>query len=203
MSDTTITILVVDDMKVMRELLCAILADDFQTMTAATGEECLGLVDDNPPDLVLLDVNMPGMNGHEICRELRQHAVMATIPIIFVSGAVSDEDRIAGFEVGGDDYITKPIDPELLYSTLAKYLLHAKPTSNISGRGDFIDHEANTQIQQLKNNTSLSVDEAIHKLQGKHALYLELISDFWNKYQSLASDLNHLFQGKGPLKTYH
>jgi len=122
MSDTEITILVVDDMLVMRELLCAILADDFQTMTAATGEDCLGLVDDNPPDLVLLDVNMPGMNGHEICRELRQHAVMATIPIIFVSGAVSDEDRIAGFEVGGDDYITKPIDEAFLISRINLHL---------------------------------------------------------------------------------
>jgi len=134
MSDTTITILVVDDMKVMRELLCAILADDFQTMTAATGEECLGLVDDNPPDLVLLDVNMPGMNGHEICRELRQHAVMATIPIIFVSGAVSDEDRIAGFEVGGDDYITKPIDEAFLISRINLHLARRNKNKTLEAK---------------------------------------------------------------------
>lgn len=126
MSDSNVTILVVDDQDFMRQLICTTLEDDFNTIAVSSGAECLALVDDSSaaaqPDLILLDVNMPDMNGYELCRALREHAVMATIPIIFVSGSISSEDRIAGFEAGGDDYVHKPVDEELLIDRINLHL---------------------------------------------------------------------------------
>ena len=147
-----------------------------------------------PFDLVLMDIQMPEKDGLTAAYEIRNTLKLREVPILAMTAHAMEGDIEKSVEAGMNQHLTKPIDPELLYSTLAKYLLHAKPTSTNSERDDYIDHETNIQIQQLKNNTSLSVDEAVHKLQGKHALYLELIYDFWNKYQSLASDLNHLFQ---------
>lgn len=147
-------------------------------------------------DLVLMDIQMPEMDGLTATYEVRNRLKLTQIPIIAMTAHAMEGDIEKSIEAGMNHHFTKPIDPVLLYSTLAKYLLHDKPTPKISNADDFIDFEANIQIQQLKNNTSLSVDEAVHKLQGKQALYLELLSDFWNKYQSLANDLNHLLQNQ-------
>lgn len=122
MGNSDVTILIVDDQEVVRELICAVLEDDFQTMTVSSGAECLALVDDTSPDLILLDVSMPDMDGYELCRKLREHATMATIPIIFVSASITNDDRIKGFEAGGDDYVHKPIDEELLLDRINLHL---------------------------------------------------------------------------------
>lgn len=147
-------------------------------------------------DLVLMDIQMPEMDGLTATYKIRNKLKLTQIPIIAMTAHAMESDIEKSIEAGMNYHFTKPIDPELLYSTLAKYLLHDKATPKRSNKGDFIDYQANTQLQQLKNNTSLSVDEAVHKLQGKQALYLDLISDFWNKYQSLANDLHHLFQNQ-------
>ncbi len=147
-------------------------------------------------DIVLMDIQMPEMDGLTATYEVRNTLKLNDIPIIAMTAHAMPGDIEKSAKAGMNQHLTKPIDPELLYSTLASYLLHAKPTSTTSEKDVLIGSEANIQIQQLRHNTSLSVDDAIHKLHGKYALYLELIYDFWNKYQSLAGDLNHHFQNK-------
>ena len=105
-------ILVVDDSIENRLLLKMLLEDDYDIIEADSGEACLVLVDRDNPDLVLLDVNMPGLTGYQVCQELRQKSETEDLPIIFVSGLDSTEERLAGFEAGGDEYIIKPVDGE-------------------------------------------------------------------------------------------
>jgi len=118
------TIMIVDDMESNRLLLKMILEDSFTIIECASGPECLELVEKDAPDMILLDVNMPEMTGYEVCTELRKHTKTTTLPIIFVSGMDNVEERLAGFEAGGNEYITKPIDPELLLEKINSNFAH-------------------------------------------------------------------------------
>lgn len=104
-------VLVVDDDPLIRALHRAILAKKFVVATASSGEEALDACGRELPDLVLLDVEMPGLNGYETCRHLRQ---TSSIPIIFATGHQTMEEQLKAFDAGGDDIITKPVVPELL-----------------------------------------------------------------------------------------
>ena len=102
-------ILVVDDDPHIRSVLCFALArDGFATAEAADGAAALAAVTRESPDLVLLDVMMPEMNGTEVCREIRR---TGDLPVIFLSSRDEEMDRILGLELGGDDYVTKPFSP--------------------------------------------------------------------------------------------
>jgi CheY-like chemotaxis protein len=104
------TIMIVDDVTDNRVMLEAMLEDDYQLVEAGSGKECLALVEQSVPDLILLDVKMPEMDGYEVCAQLRSNPQTRSLPVIFVSALDSSEERLAGFEAGGDEYITKPVD---------------------------------------------------------------------------------------------
>ena len=84
----------------------------FTVETAGSGPDGLRVAQAHPPDLVLLDVNLPGMDGFEICRRLRADVATAAIPIIMLTARIDEADRVAGLEFGADDYITKPFSPK-------------------------------------------------------------------------------------------
>jgi putative two-component system response regulator len=105
------TILIVDDNESIRELLAAILTSpDYLIITAAHGEEALALADRHQPDLVLLDVMMPGMDGFEVCRRLRAATRTAEVPILMVTALDDRDSRMRGIEAGADDFLSKPTD---------------------------------------------------------------------------------------------
>lgn len=102
-------ILVVDDTPDNIRLLSKMLLEQgYVVRKALTGQAALTAVRALPPDLILLDVNMPGMNGYDVCNQLKQDPTTATIPIIFLSALDNESDKVKAFEVGGADYITKP-----------------------------------------------------------------------------------------------
>jgi len=107
-------ILVVDDTADGRLLLKALLEDEFDISEASSGAECLELIEQDMPDLILLDVNMPGMSGYEVCTTLRKQPHTENLPIIFVSGLDGTEERLAGYEAGANDYVIKPVVHEQL-----------------------------------------------------------------------------------------
>jgi DNA-binding response OmpR family regulator len=102
-------ILVVDDQPAnLKVLLSFLQKHQFKTRIADTGERALRALEQELPDLILLDVMMPGMDGFETCRRIRADEKSADIPIIFMTALDSVEDKVMGFEAGGNDYITKP-----------------------------------------------------------------------------------------------
>lgn len=117
------TVLVADDMPENIELLRSVLAADYIVKVANNGEKVLQIVySDSPPDLILLDVMMPGLSGHEVCRRLKANPDRRKIPVIFVTAMDAMEDERLGFEIGAVDYITKPISPAIVQARVKTHL---------------------------------------------------------------------------------
>lgn len=116
------TILIVDDMPFNLTLLGDILKAKFKVVAARNGETALKIARaENPPDLILLDIVMPGINGYDVCAALKVDEKTAEIPILFASSLIETPDIVRGFEAGGVDYITKPFQPE---EVLARVEVH-------------------------------------------------------------------------------
>lgn len=113
----TARVLVVDDVLPNVKLLEARLTKEyFDVLTATSGKEALGIVQREKPDVVLLDVMMPGMDGFEVCRRIKQEPSTAHIPVVMVTALDQSEDKITGLEAGADDFLTKPVKEVALYA---------------------------------------------------------------------------------------
>src|SRR6266545_4510338 len=119
-------ILVVDDDDGMRQLAVATLRDGgFEPVGAASGEEALRLVADDQLRLVVLDVNLPGLSGYEVCRRIKEE-LRPGLPVIFLSGERTESfDRVAGLLIGADDYMVKPFAPDELVVRIRTVLRRA------------------------------------------------------------------------------
>jgi len=113
-------ILAVDDQTDNLELICQILEDNhFEVMTALSGKESLEKAEKEIPDVILLDINMPGMDGYEICQRLKKNRKTEAIPIIFVTASSGEENVVKGLDLGAHDYITKPFNERELLSRIS------------------------------------------------------------------------------------
>jgi len=113
----TARVLVVDDILSNVKLLEAKLAAEyFEVITACNGEQALARVAAELPDIVLLDVMMPGMDGFEVCRRIKTNARTAHIPIVMVTALDQPTDRVSGLDAGADDFLTKPVDDTALFA---------------------------------------------------------------------------------------
>lgn len=103
------SILLVDDQLANLKVLLSLLqSNGYRVLVADSGERALTILDNTLPDLILLDVMMPGMDGFETCRKIKSKSQTESIPVIFMTALDSNEDKVTGFEVGGVDYVTKP-----------------------------------------------------------------------------------------------
>ncbi len=117
------TVLLVDDVAENVHGLLAVLRDHYRVLIADSGAKALELVRGEPaPDLVLLDIMMPGMDGHEVCRHIKSLPERQRIPVIFVTVAATREDKLKGFELGAADYITKPFDVDEVRARVRTHL---------------------------------------------------------------------------------
>jgi adenylate cyclase len=113
-------ILVVDDdPRNVKLLVDQLAAEGYEMSAAGSGEEALQR---EPPDLILLDVVMPGMSGYEVCRAVRANPRTAILPVIMVTAVDPGEERIRGLEAGADDFLAKPVDPEELLARVRSLL---------------------------------------------------------------------------------
>ena len=112
-------VLIVEDERDVAELLRYNLGKEgYDVVVAATGAEAVRQAHEARPDLVLLDIMVPQLNGWEICRRLKQDTETRAIPVIMVTGRVEEGDKVLGFEVGADDYVTKPFSPRELIARI-------------------------------------------------------------------------------------
>ena len=115
-------LLVVDDEAANLQLLRQILQDDYALLFAKDGARALVLAQQERPALILLDVMMPGMSGHDACRRLKAEPLTAAIPVIFVTALGDMRDELSGFEAGAVDYITKPLSPAIVRARVRTHL---------------------------------------------------------------------------------
>lgn len=116
------TILVVDDTEVNIDLMVAILGDEYDVSVALDGKTALELANTVSPDLVLLDIMMPGMNGYDVCRHLKANEATRAIPVIFITALSGEGDEAKGLELGAVDYITKPFKPAIVKNRVRNHL---------------------------------------------------------------------------------
>ena len=125
------SVLIIDDVDANVLLLKLLISKaGYKILTATNGQEAIKLVEENNPDLILLDIMMPIMDGHEVAKKLKEMPDKANIPIIFLSALSSTEDIVKGFKLGAADYITKPFNKEELLTRINHQvdLIHAKKT---------------------------------------------------------------------------
>jgi len=116
------SILVVDDVTTNVDILLEILWDEYDVSVATDGPSALEYVAEDPPDLILLDIMMPGMDGYEVCRQLKANVSTRKIPVIFVTAMGEVKDEAKGFELGAVDYITKPVSPPIVKARARTHL---------------------------------------------------------------------------------
>lgn len=117
------TILLVDDMPENLALLDGILRKDYRVKAALNGEKALKIaMSDDPPDLILLDIIMPELDGYDVCRRLKADDRTKSIPVIFVTGKSDLEDEITGLTLGAVDYLTKPVSPSIVKARIRNHL---------------------------------------------------------------------------------
>jgi putative two-component system response regulator len=143
------TILVVDDEITNLSLVAGILRANYQVKIAKDGEKALALARSEPPDLVLLDVLMPGMDGYAVCRALKADALTQHIPVIFLTSQTDAENEELGLHLGAVDYITRPIRPGILLSRVNAHLSDAKASRTVRVSNEYLEFEVSKRARQL------------------------------------------------------
>lgn len=153
------TILVVDDDPIILEIYQAILNDLYDIHLAESGEMALELLDTHPnTDIILLDIMMPGMNGYEVCRKIRQNTRLSHVKVILVSAKSQIEERLLGYEIGADDYITKPFEEEEIIAKLKVFLRlkNVEEVNNVKGNLlTLLSHETRTPLNGILGYSEL------------------------------------------------
>ncbi len=149
MSNSQPRILIVDDepnnLFLLEELL---LSEDYIPICASSGIDALAIAEELIPDLILLDVMMPDLDGFEVCQRLREDAKLQTIPVIFLTALDDDQSRLRGLEMMGDDYLTKPINSQLLLTKITSLLRLANLRSEKSRQQVTAAWEVNDYISE-------------------------------------------------------
>ncbi len=137
-------VLIVDDEPRNQRIVTETLEDLFELQVASSGEEALQCLEKDPPDLVLLDIMMPGMSGYEVCAHVRNNPDLRFTKVILVSGKAMIDERLKGYEAGADDYMTKPFVPEELMAKSKVFLRLA----HIEKELDQMNHSLDAKVQE-------------------------------------------------------
>ena len=144
------TILVVDDTPDNLSLMRALLRGDYQVQLANGGERALKLAALEPhPDLILLDIMMPGMDGYEVCQRLKSNPSTREIPVVFLTAKTEIEDEQKGLEMGAVDYITKPISPPIVLARVKNHLALKAHADFLRDKSDFLETEVTKRTREV------------------------------------------------------
>jgi putative two-component system response regulator len=143
------TILCVDDTPANLFLLVELLKNSYRIKTATNGVQALQIVTAGPPDLILLDIMMPGMDGLEVCRRLKTNTDHKDIPILFLTAKTQVEDETHGLSLGAADYIHKPISPPILLARVRHHLEIKRYNDLLANRNQWLEEEVSRRISEL------------------------------------------------------
>ncbi len=144
------TVLVVDDTPENLTLMSFLLKELYKVKVANSGEKALRIALQPPqPDLILLDIMMPEMDGYAVCRHLRQQAATRDIPIIFLTAKASVEDEEFGLKLGAVDYITKPISPPVVLARVKTHLNLKASSDFLRSKSDFLEQEVARRTREV------------------------------------------------------
>ena len=205
-------ILIVDDVLASVKVLAAKLTGEYyEVLTATDGESALDLVREQEPDVVLLDVMMPGMDGYEVCRRLKQNPETTHIPIVMVTALSDAADKVRGLEAGADDFLTKPVSDTTLFTRvrslvrlkrlLDQWRLREETTLKMGFLDDAaaqaVDHGANAHVT-LVNDSPIENANIREVLSGDHD-HLTVLDSFENASDLVCSvDPDVLIAGLAP-----
>src|SRR5277367_6819579 len=185
------TILIVDDTPINLGVISGALKDTYKTKVATNGEKALAIASgDDKPDLILLDVMMPGMDGYEVCRRLKANPETQNIPVIFLTGQTGTEDETKGFEVGAVDYIHKPFSEAVVKARVRTHLMlraaHEQIAQQLQAINIELEMARQIQLSILPRNTP--------KLAGLDivARYIPMTSVAGDFYDFITVDEKHV-----------
>jgi DNA-binding response OmpR family regulator len=183
-SHATSILLVEDDLRLADLVSRYLESNDFRVAIATRGDEVLGKIEQDPPDLVILDLGLPGEDGFSICRQLR---TSHSIPVLILTARDSDIDHVLGLELGADDYVVKPVEPRVLLARIGALLRRSRPpaqterktlqfgrlTINVTSRSVHLDGQA---IALSGNEFDLLLYLASHagQIQSRETLFKDL-----------------------------
>ena len=170
-------VLVVDDTEDNLFLMTALLEDDYEPLVASSGKDALAIVmSPEPPDLILLDIMMPEMDGYEVLRRIRQHPPTAIIPVIFLTALSTVEEEQLGLDLGAVDYITKPISPPLLLTRVHSHLERNDNAKRLQALSEKLSRYLAPQVYQSLFDGSQKAE--IHTERKKLTVFFSDIKDF-------------------------
>ncbi|WP_282875965.1 response regulator [Pseudomonas peli] len=181
-------ILVVDDTPGNLTLISGLLKDDYRVKVANNGDKALEIAgSDNPPQLIMLDIMMPGMDGYEVCRRLKSATKTRDIPVIFLTAKTAAADETHGFELGAVDYISKPISPPIVLARVRTHIILKASADFLRDRGEYLEQEIARRTRELQAlqdvtiQTMASMAETRDNETGKHIrrtqLYVKLLAE--------------------------
>jgi len=145
------TVLVVDDVADDVMLMTSVLKDRYRVRVANSGARAIELAGASPrPDLILLDIMMPGVDGYEVCRRLKAAALTADIPVIFLTARSEVEDEQKGFDAGCEDYITKPISPPIVLARVRTHLLLKSARDFLRDQNAYLENEVVRRTREVR-----------------------------------------------------
>ena len=146
----TATVLVVDDTPDNLMLMAELLKDSYRVKAANSGEKALRLLQADPlPDLILLDIMMPGLSGHQVAQQLKDDPRTRNIPIIFLTAMAAMEDEIRGLQMGAVDYITKPISPPLVLARVDTQLKIKAAADFLRDQNEYLEQEVQRRTREV------------------------------------------------------
>ena len=179
-------VLVVDDSSINRQILAGVLAKDYEVETAEDGASALALAIKAPPELVLLDIMMPGIDGYEVCRRMRANSATANVPVIFVTAVGEEADELKGFQLGAVDFMTKPLKPALVIARVRTQIELRRTTESLA---TLSRHLSRFLPGQLYESILANRDVALKRTQRrKLTVFFSDIVDFTHATESMDTE---------------
>jgi putative two-component system response regulator len=195
------TVLVVDDTPDNLTLMGGLLRDHYHVKVANQGEKALKIAQaENPPDLILLDIMMPGIDGYEVCRQLKARAATRDIPVIFLTARSDPDDERQGLALGAVDYITKPISPPILLARVGTHLALKATADFLRDKSAYLEREValrTLEVQAIQDVTIMamtSLAETRDNETGNHIrrtqLYVKALAQHLRQHPRFAHALS-------------